>query len=339
MPTTDKPPGEPPRPTETVTLHEFGARLRDLREWSKLTLVELAARHETLKVSTSSDYERGNKLPRREWVHTFVTVCIRHRRPGATRTEIDAELAHWVIAWTNIQHHRTGHTPAPAIPARQPTNPETRQPTVGSTPAPVPLTNQAPVVTPAATPDCEPRRRGTAGLPRRRAWLAIGAAAALVVAGGITATATGVFDRTPGAATTTAPPASLSGSTVPAPAVHASGTVEALRGVEGVDLDTNNRADQNDPGIDISFAATSTHLNAMAERVNFTVLPESPLSPERRYCVQAVDWMHQIPGIYDLAEGRNICVMTDEGRFSMLTITRRATDATGTISFRYTTWA
>jgi hypothetical protein len=42
--------------------------------------------------------------------------------------------------------------------------------------------------------------------------------------------------------------------------------------------------------------------------------------------------------IYDLTEGRNICVITDEGRFSMLTIAKRASAATGTIDFHYTTW-
>ena len=48
--------------------------------------------------------------------------------------------------------------------------------------------------------------------------------------------------------------------------------------------------------------------------------------------------MRQIPGIYDLTEGCNICVKTDENRFSMLTITKRASAATGTIDFHYTTW-
>lgn len=75
----------------------------------------------------------------------------------------------------------------------------------------------------------------------------------------------------------------------------------------------------------------------MANKVVFTVLPE-PAPTERSYCVKVADWMWQIPNIYDLAEGRNICVITDEGRFSMLTITKRASATTGTVDFRYTTW-
>jgi hypothetical protein len=42
---------------------------------------------------------------------------------------------------------------------------------------------------------------------------------------------------------------------VPANVIHASGQVENLHGVEGIDLDANARIDQNAPGVDISFAA------------------------------------------------------------------------------------
>lgn len=153
------------------------------------------------------------------------------------------------------------------------------------------------------------------------------------MAAAITATITDLFN--PSSPDTR--PAQGTGSTVPAVPVHASGQVENLRGVEGIDLDTNGRADQEAPGVDISPAATATHLNAMANRVTFTVLPEAgPESRER--CVKAVDWMRQIPNIYDLVEGWNICVITDENRFSMLTITKRSSAASPVMNFHYTTW-
>lgn len=149
----------------------------------------------------------------------------------------------------------------------------------------------------------------------------------LIVAAAITAVSTGLFDRTPDPG-----PAQVRGTTVPAVPVHASGQVENLRGVEGIDLDTNNRADQEAPGVDISPAATATHLNAMANRVVFTVLPE-PGAETRERCVKAMNWMRQIPNIYDLVEGRNICVMTDEGRFSMLTVIKRSSAAAPVMNF------
>jgi hypothetical protein len=107
--------------------------------------------------------------------------------------------------------------------------------------------------------------------------------------------------------------------------------------VEGIDLDTNTRADQDAPGVDISPSATANHLNAMANRVTFTVLPE-PGPETRERCVKAVNWIRQIPGLYDLTEDRNICVKTDEGRYSMLTITKRSSTASPVMNFRYTTW-
>lgn len=76
----------------------------------------------------------------------------------------------------------------------------------------------------------------------------------------------------------------------------------------------------------------------MGVRVLFAVLPD-PVPAERSYCEHATEWTRlTYPQVYGLTEGRNICVKTDEGRLSMLTITRRATPATGTIGLRFTTW-
>ena len=318
MPTTNPPEQDtPPRPTTASTVTEFGRALRALRRWSGLTQKALEDAHPALTDSTISDHERGVRPPRLEWLHAYVVRCLRHRYPAATREQLTAEFDHWRAAWTRLEH--TG-TPTPAMPTHA-ASPDAPPRAEVSTPAP------APSVAPAATDTPNGRR---AGWPRRRAWQ-VGGGTAVVVTAVITATATSLFDTTPGA------PAQSAGSTQPAPPVHASAQVENLRGVEGIDLDTNNRADQEAPGVDISPAATSTHLNAMANKVTFTVLPE-PGPEERQRCVRAVDWMRQIPNIYDLAEGRNICVITDENRFSMLTITRRSSAASPVMNFHYTTW-
>lgn len=114
MTTTSRPPGNPTRPTVRPSRHDFVETLKKLRKWSGLTLKELEDRHELLKVSTISDYQRGVRWPRWEWVHAFVTTCLTHR--GLTDAmRIQAELAHWRTAWTHAHHH-TGHaeTPQPA---------------------------------------------------------------------------------------------------------------------------------------------------------------------------------------------------------------------------------
>jgi hypothetical protein len=89
--------------------------------------------------------------------------------------------------------------------------------------------------------------------------------------------------------------------------------------------------------VDTSFSSV-THLDSMAVRSYFAVLPE-PVPEDRSQCEQVTDWTRDTyPDVYNLPEGRNICVKTDEGRLAMLTVTRRATPATKTISLRFTTW-
>ncbi|MGQ0715730.1 MAG: helix-turn-helix domain-containing protein [Pseudonocardiales bacterium] len=296
----------PPRPAAVTTVADFGRSLRALRRWSELTQKALEDAHPALTDSTISDHERGTRLPRFEWLHAYVVACLRHRRPNSTREELNAEMTYWRAAWTRLEHAQAPQ--APAVPT-----PRAADLTTPPEPAPVSV---AVAVGELAPP---PRR---VRVPRGRVLLISGGAAVLVIAVAVYAAVTGLFDRKPDD---------------PGPVVHASGTVDDLRGVEGIDLDTNTRADQEAEGVDISPAATATHLNAMANRVTFTVLPESGAESRDR-CVKAVDWMRQIPNIYDLVEGRQICVMTDEGRFSMLTLTKRSSAASPVMNFHYTTW-
>jgi pyruvate/2-oxoglutarate dehydrogenase complex dihydrolipoamide acyltransferase (E2) component len=185
----------------------------------------------------------------------------------------------------------------------------------------------------------------------------------LVVVAVITAATIGAFTTTPDPAPAPAPtaaPAPLTGAVVPAspsaapalltssaapvpapvpaPAVYASGTVDDLGTKEGIDLDTGQRRDQNAPGVDISFSSTSTHMDAMHPSVYYQVLPQPVTQPEKRMCDIPTGWAREYKYVHDLTEGRNICVRTDEGRLSMMTVTKRATKATGTISLRFVTW-
>lgn len=194
--------------------------------------------------------------------------------------------------------------------------------------------------------------------PRSRLVLVGGGVGVLVVAA-ITTAASGAFTTTPNAAPAPAPtavPAPLTGlavpaspsatpapltsfaAPVPAPAIYASGTVDDLGTKEGIDLDTGQRLDQNAPGVDISFSSTSTHMDAMDPGVYYQVLPQPATQPEKRMCDVPAGWAREYKYVHDLTEGRTNCVKTDEGRLSMMTITKRATNATGTISLRYVTW-
>lgn len=118
MTTTSRPPGGSTRPAVRPTRLEFVQALQELRKWSGLTLKMLEARHDMLKVSTSSEYLRGTRWPRWEWVHAIVTACLTHR--GLTDpVRIQTELAHWRTAWTHAHHHRTHHDPPPQPSAVQ----------------------------------------------------------------------------------------------------------------------------------------------------------------------------------------------------------------------------
>jgi pyruvate/2-oxoglutarate dehydrogenase complex dihydrolipoamide acyltransferase (E2) component len=166
----------------------------------------------------------------------------------------------------------------------------------------------------------------------------------LVVVAVITAATIGAFTTTPDPAPAPAPtaaPAPLTGAVVPAspsaapapltssaapvsaPAVYASGTVDDLGTKEGIDLDTGQRRDQNAPGVDILFSSTSTHMDAMHPSVSYQVLPQPVTQPEKRMCDMPAGWAREYKYVHDLTEGRNICVRTDEGRLSMMTVTKR----------------
>jgi Helix-turn-helix domain len=324
MPSDPRQPSEPPAPTG-ATVRDFGASLRALREWSRVTQKALEHAHPALSDSTISDHERGVRFPRWEWVAMYVEVCVRHRQPSATGPQLAAALTPWRTTWGQL--NRADSAPAPVAPATVPAA------AVDAADA-HPVTDHAdPTPEPVAA---EPPTSGAASYtPRgkRRRWIVVAVPAVVAVSGVAAAAALGAFDTSRGAPGTTT---SLTPSLTPA--VHANGTVEALRRDEGIDLDTNTRKDQNATGVDISFSSGASHLDAMSTRVTFALLPAA-VTAERSNCEQIAEWTRTIPTIRDLAEGRNICVKTDEGRLSILTITQRANATAGTISFRFTTWS
>lgn len=288
-----------------------------------------------------------------------------------------AELALWQTAWSHAKNHPTPEPqpepePAPVAvtdPEAEPrehveqADPEppdeaadlaptadTAQPAPLITPEPSssPAVDESPAhgdfeVTDASDIDDHDTARPAGGnSSRRRGWLLAAAGVAVILAAGAAATATGVFERPPQTLPpVTAGPPSATNTAPQLPTqvpVHVVGNADDLPTTHGIDLDTGERLPQLTPGVDVSFSSRSTHLDSMGVRAFFAVLPQ-PVPQERTYCEQVTGWTRETyPDVYSLAEGRNICVKTDENRLAMLTITKRATLATGTISLRFITW-
>jgi hypothetical protein len=211
-----------------------------------------------------------------------------------------------------------------------------------------------------------------------RGWLIAGVAALVLIAGGVTAMATGAFrtvatdspqsspapvasssspadgTSSPALRTTTTPdqvrqpPSTRTPEVTPKPvppppppsSVHKQGTADALTPTEGIDLDDAERhPDQNTAGVDISFSASVEHLNAMDGKGVGAITVLPEAGPaERSRCARASGYARQQGGMTGLAAGRNICVKTSEERYSMLTITVPAKTDQGTVSFSYVTW-
>ena len=139
-------------------------------------------------------------------------------------------------------------------------------------------------------------------------------------------------------------PATLAGKVTPkpapAPAVHAQGAANALTPTEGIDLDDAERQHQDISGVDISFSASVEHLNTMDGKGIGAIAVLGEAGPaERGRCERAGGYARQQGGMTGLAAGRNICVKTSEGRYSMLTITVPAKSDSATVSFSYVTWS
>lgn len=243
MTTTSRSPGGPTRPAPQPTRLEFVDALQELRTWSGLTLTALATRHDILKVSTSSDYQRGVRWPRWEWVHAFITACLTHR--GLTDLHIQAELTHWRTAWTHAHH--PGHTqPPPADSAEEPTrqatggvhlgtgdrgedaegsaglrpdSPDPRQARHVQPPAARTVDGNSDPTTrnastdssrkqldqTAATPPGEHHQPAAATRLRHHRWV-LSAAAVIITAGVVLATATGVLGNLASAGSISPPP-------------------------------------------------------------------------------------------------------------------------------------
>ena len=323
MPATGQSASDPLRLLARVTNWQgFGAVLRALREQSGLSVENLLRKHPTLSRSTISNDELGKAQPPWGRVRLYIETYAKQRNPKATDAQLEAELDPWGRAWIRLIEN-SGSTPA--------------SPPDESTPGTDPEADP--------TPDESYERYP----PRRRP---IGCTITLIIGPVLLGIAVLIiFNRSvhdistpitttpvPGGSPTTFPSAP---ATTPTPdLIHASGQVDDLKSAEGIDLDTGRRSDRNDQGVDVVFSLGTqlTSLTSITGKAYFAVLSEVPTTSAKQRCVQAIDQTQQRREIYDPAEGRAVCVRTDEGRYSLLTITRKAVAANGAISFRFVTW-
>lgn len=130
-------PNDAPDPRTATGPAQFIERLRELRLWagqpSLRQLRELGgttqapggARIDALPVSTVSHVLRGDRLPRMEFVRSFVAACLRAR--NRDEPDIMAYTDRWHEAWLRLQGDGTpggtGHDPAPpTVPRQLPTD-------------------------------------------------------------------------------------------------------------------------------------------------------------------------------------------------------------------------
>jgi hypothetical protein len=209
---TSPPPGAPPHPTPATQRHEFGATLRALRTWAGLTQKTLEDREHELSDSAISEHERGARWPRWEWVHTFVTACLRHRMPDASPAALNAELEPWRTEWGRLNTPHTQQATNPVQPAPAP------QATQAATDTPDPQTPQEPplqAVSAAQEPESPVAARtdepAVSKRPHRwRLWTALAGVAAVaalvVIAINVMGAPGGGKSQTPAPSITAAPP-------------------------------------------------------------------------------------------------------------------------------------
>lgn len=132
------PGGGPPDPRVAAGPAEFVERLRELRLWAGepplRRLRQLAGTTvdangvpiDALPTSTTSYLLRGERLPRMEFVHAFVTACLRAR--GQDQASVTAQVDRWHEAWLRVRGSRPpAPPPADPLPAGQPGSPVPRQ--------------------------------------------------------------------------------------------------------------------------------------------------------------------------------------------------------------------
>ncbi|MFE7801210.1 hypothetical protein [Nocardia sp. NPDC057440] len=132
------------------------------------------------------------------------------------------------------------------------------------------------------------------------------------------------------------------GSTVPLmPAILNQGR-QKLENVQGLDLDTGQIHDQDQPGVDVSPSKSADGLNAMSNGTpRFAVLgtrAAGSSAHDRCREIAAGSWTKTLANLYSLHVGDTICVRTDQGNLAAMTLAHIPSVAEQYLDFDFTTW-
>ncbi|WP_194836919.1 hypothetical protein [Nocardia sp. XZ_19_369] len=139
----------------------------------------------------------------------------------------------------------------------------------------------------------------------------------------------------PGPATSAGPSAQ---PTTTAPPTVAHGVKRRIANVEGIDLDTGQIRDQNEPGVDMSPSRTGDSLNAMTHGAARFAIPRADAGLDRCTTIAPGAWTKTLDNVYHLPLDSHLCVQTDQGNLADLTLTHIPSAAEQYLEFDFTTW-
>ncbi len=129
-------------------------------------------------------------------------------------------------------------------------------------------------------------------------------------------------------------------TTAVAPKILSQDTSKTIRDVEGIDLDTGDIKNQDILGVDASPSRTADRLNAMTNAASRFAIPGQGADSVFHRCstVPEASWTHPLLNLYALDPGATICVRTDQGNISAMTVTHVPSAGEPHLEFDYITW-
>ncbi|MBB5915804.1 hypothetical protein BJY24_004716 [Nocardia transvalensis] len=112
--------------------------------------------------------------------------------------------------------------------------------------------------------------------------------------------------------------------------------------MQGIDLDTGQVEDQNQPGADVSPSNSADLLNAMSDGAARFAPPaeqaDAPNAYSRCRAVPSGSWAKTFPNLPSRHIGDIVCVRTDQSNLSALTLTHIPSAAERYVEFDFITW-
>nr|WP_052477570.1 toll/interleukin-1 receptor domain-containing protein [Kibdelosporangium sp. MJ126-NF4]CEL12799.1 hypothetical protein [Kibdelosporangium sp. MJ126-NF4]CTQ98485.1 hypothetical protein [Kibdelosporangium sp. MJ126-NF4] len=137
------------------------------------------------------------------------------------------------------------------------------------------------------------------------------------------------------------PNAKVSNSPVPPPVQTLSQGQIVIIPTDGLDLDTGQRGDQNDPGMDISPGADGSQINGMShgKPKMAVVTSTNPTGPELCDTISADAWTTPLLGLYQMRVGDRICVRTNQLNYGVITLRAVPNSQSVNLNIDYIAWS